>query len=371
MDEANTRPTIMIIDDAPANLKVLDGMLQQQGYRIMAFPRGALALKAAAKHPPDLVLLDITMPDMNGFEVCEQLKANANTKDTPVLFISGRSDTANKVRAFSAGAVDYVTKPFQVEEVRARVETHLELRRQRRKLQQAYDQLRDLESLRDSLVHMVVHDMRSPLTGILGYLGLLKDRVRDRLTEQEVADLEHASHLTSILVEMANTLLDVNRLESGQMPLDLAAYDLRIVTQEGVELLGHPERIDVCIAPTPHPVVVQCDRDVIRRVAANLVSNAIKFTLAPGSVQVAVDASDGWARVTVKDTGPGIPPKDQKRIFDKFSQAEAGLCQRRSSGLGLTFCRLAVLAHGGRIGLDSEEGKGSTFWFELPLAPVP
>jgi len=186
MNNENKTATIMVIDDTPANLKLLEEMLRGRGYRVMQFPRGAMALKAAAKNPPDLILLDIMMPEMDGFEVCRRLKAEERLKEIPVLFISSLDDTDSKLKAFSEGGVDYVTKPFQETEVLAWVKTHLELRRkslqietQKRQLQKNYDHLRELEELRDNLVHMIVHDMRSPLTGLLGNTQLLLMRLQE------------------------------------------------------------------------------------------------------------------------------------------------------------------------------------------------
>src|SRR3990172_13108034 len=141
--------TIMVVDDTPANLKLLQEMLQAQGYRVLAFPDGKTALCAAANSPPEMILLDIMMPNMNGFEVCKRLKSDEALKDIPVLFISALAETTDKVKAFSVGGVDYVTKPFQFEEVQARVETHLQIQRQKRELKESYDKLHNLEALRD------------------------------------------------------------------------------------------------------------------------------------------------------------------------------------------------------------------------------
>lgn len=163
------RPSILVVDDTPANLQVLSGMLKEQGYEVRPVPSGRLALRAAASEPPDLILLGILMPDMDGYEVGRSLKANEALRDIPVIFISALSDTADKLKAFAHGGLDYVTKPFQFEEVQARVSAHLNLRRLRleaprhhRELEQSYEQLRQLEVMRDSLTHMIVHDLRPP-----------------------------------------------------------------------------------------------------------------------------------------------------------------------------------------------------------------
>lgn len=162
----------MVVDDTVANLKLLQAMLQAKDHHVLAFTSGKAALAAAAQNPPDLILLDINMPEFNGFQVCEHLKADEELREIPVIFISALNETADKIKAFSVGGADYVTKPFQFEEVYARVKAQLELRRQKHELQHSYDKLLELEALRDNLVHMIVHDMRSPLTVAIGNLDL-------------------------------------------------------------------------------------------------------------------------------------------------------------------------------------------------------
>jgi len=366
MNTTRKQPTIMVVDDAPDNLTVLEKMLREQGYRVVAFPRGDLALKAAARKPPDLILLDIMMPGMDGLAVCERLKADATLKEIPVLFISGLSETRDKIAAFSAGGVDYVTKPFQPEEVRVRVETHLTLRRQRQELQNAYERLRELESQRDNLVHMIVHDMRSPLTVIAGNLELAQ---MSALPDDAADCLAEAFRAIRALVEMVSSILDVSKMEAGQMTLKLSAVDMGDLLSKALQsvdpikgqrtlALKAPEKM----APFP------CDAHLIERVVQNLIHNALKFTdEKEGAVTVSVASAGDMARVTVSDNGPGISAEYREKIFDKFWQAAAGKQgQKPSTGLGLAFCKLAVEAHGGKIGVESRKGKGSDFWFTLP-----
>jgi signal transduction histidine kinase len=367
----------MVIDDTPANLKLLEEMLQGQGFRVMQFPRGAMALWAAARNPPDLILLDIMMPEMDGFEVNRRLKADENLKDIPVLFISALAEPDQIIKAFSSGGLDYVTKPFQEEEVLARVKAHLALRRQqvrieeqKRQLQEDHDRLRELEALRDNLVHMIVHDMRTPLMGILGYAELLLEELKKLGHAELAADAEQIMATGGSLRDMITTLLDISRMESKEMPLEQEACDLREIVANAMASLGAlVNDSTVLFDPPADAMTAICDPEICRRVVANLVDNAIKFAGRSGEVRIALNRVPAGVSVTVRDTGPGIPPEYHKRIFEKFGQVAAKKEGRKyTTGLGLTFCHLAVEAQGGRIGVDSEVGKGSSFWFILPPA---
>jgi signal transduction histidine kinase len=315
------------------------------------------------------------MPGMDGFEVCRRLKANPALRDIPVIFISALSDTMDKIQAFEAGGVDYVMKPFEAAEVEARVRTHIELRRQRRQIetqkreiQANYDKLRELEQLRDNLVHMIVHDMRSPLMGVCGMLEVLQGEIGRAGDAQHLEYIEEALTSGRMLTEMVSSLLDVSRLEGGQMPLAPKRVDLREVVDEALTSLV--ALVKQCTLVYDRPaceVRATCDPHVIRRVIANIVANAIRFTPGRGQVRIELASWAAGAKVCVTDAGPGIPLSYQEKIFDKFVQVQARAeGNRYSAGLGLAFCKLAVEAHGGRIGVKSDEGRGSTFWFSLP-----
>lgn len=373
MCEVMTSPAasadILVVDDTPANLDVLGAMLEEQGYSARPVPAGLLALQSARVQPPDLVLLDINMPEMDGYEVCRHLKADANLKDIPVIFISALGDTADKVQAFQVGAVDYITKPFQLEEVKVRVQTHLRSYRMQKELEQQYAAIKKLEELKDNLTHMIIHDMASPIQTIGMAIDLILEGEAGQ-GHESVDVLSRASDAARNLSEMVNSLLDISRMESGRMPLRLKPVDLRHLADEAAQtmhLLAGAKHIRLAVQGPP--VSLHADADLIRRVFVNLIGNALRFTPQGGEVVVAVSPSGGLATAEVRDTGIGIPEECHERIFEKFGQVEAAhQRQGHSSGLGLTFCRLAVVAHGGRIGVRSRLGEGSTFWFVLPVA---
>ncbi len=350
------------------NLQLLVGMLKQRGYNVRPVPSGELALEAALNEAPDLILLDIDMPQMNGYEVCQRLKADENLKSIPVIFISALDDMFDKVKAFSVGGVDYITKPFQFEEVEARVRAHLALRHKECLLQKSLAQQKELERLRDSLVHMIVHDMRSPLTVISSCLNMLQEGLAaDRSATDEL--LQEADSAASALNKMTTQLLDISRLEAGQMPLKKESHDLAQTlraTSESLAALARERRIHLEVPPSS---IAYYDADIVGRVLANLLANAFKFTPPDGQITLAAARQAEFFRVAVTDNGCGIAPEHQQKIFDKFAQVELRN-KYVGTGLGLAFCKLAVEAHGGQIGVESELGHGSAFWFTLPIGAV-
>ena len=364
--EVPTPAGVLVVDDTIENLRLLSNMLSEQGYDVRAVTSGPQALQAVEREPPDLILLDINMPEMDGYEVCRRLKARDRSKDVPVIFLTALADTSDKVRAFEAGGVDYVTKPFQLDEVLARVKTHVALRRARVALAGSYGRLRALEQLRDDLVHMVVHDMRSPLLALLVNLRVLTRG--SALSDDGRETLTDAIRSAEVLSRMANDLLDVSRLEDDKMPLQRAVWDLTRMAGEVRSALGtldRDRRIDI---ESLGAVAVTCDGALVRRVLENLVINGIRHTPRGSRLRISIAGGDGRVRVAVHDEGPGVPSEARDRIFEKFASVETRREQRyHSAGLGLAFCKLAIEAHGGTIGVDSLVSTGSTFWFELPV----
>lgn len=355
---------ILIVDDTPANLRLLCGMLRERGYKVRPVPSGETALRAAQASPPDLILLDVTMPGMDGYEVCRRLKADKRLADIPVLFISALQEAQDKVRAFQAGGVDYVSKPIQLEEVEARVRTHLELRRQRLELEANFARLRELEQRRDALTHMIAHDMKSPLLAVQLSLDAIRfSRPQPDPAMAEV--LETARGGVSAVVQMISQMIDVSRMEAGSMPLERQPADLAELAQEMIEKHRPLAGGRTLVAELGENIDVDVDADLLRRVMGNLISNAIKFTPSGSAIRVTVRADAGGARVEVHDDGPGIPEDMHALIFEKFGQVRNAKAHL-GSGLGLTFCKMAVEAHGGAIGVRSVPGAGTTFWFSLP-----
>ena len=370
------RADILVVDDTIANLQLLSGMLKEEGYRVRPVPSGALALRAANSQKPDLVLLDINMPEMDGYDVCRRLKADRDLSDVPVIFISALSETLDKVKAFQVGGIDYVTKPFQFEEVRARVQTHLRVQRLQHQLRQRNEELREknrtleeLKAMEHRLTNLIIHDLRAPLAGIIGYLELLQINSVGSLDDTSRGDIDKALSVAGQMNEMVNSLLDITRLEEARMPIESSRSDLLLIADEAMESLESiVEYRNLGTEKPSHPVWVECDPRLTRRIIVNLLHNAIKYTPRDGQITLRVESRENSARVSVQDNGPGIAPQYREQIFRKFGLGEIKARDRsQSAGLGLSFCKLATEAQGGEIRLEEAPGGGSLFWFELPL----
>jgi two-component system, sensor histidine kinase and response regulator len=361
---------ILVVDDTIENLRLLASMLGEHGHEVRPVTGGRLALQAAQSAPPDIVLLDITMPEMDGFEVCERFKHDAALRDVPVIFLTALSDTAAKVRAFAAGGADYITKPFQVEEVLARVDAHVALRRSRAQLQDSFDRLRALEQMREDMTNMIVHDIRSPLGALIMLLDFVQEEAGGKLGDAAGSSLQTAGQAAASINRLVNDLLDVSRMEAGRMPLKPKVADVVDICRDAVALLRSLDTSRGMELLAAGPAQASCDHNLVRRVVENLVGNAVKHTPTSGHIVVAVAQSGADIRVEVRDDGRGVPPEVRDKIFDKYTSLAARAEQKyHSAGLGLTFCKMAVEAHGGRIGVDAAEPHGSVFWFELPARP--
>jgi signal transduction histidine kinase len=318
--------------------------------------------------------MDVNMPVMNGYEVCEQIKNHPEYQSLPVIFISALTESMDKVKAFSFGGVDYVTKPFQFEEVKARVDTHLRLHFLQRQLEEktqtlakSLEELRKLEALRDNLSQMLVHDLRSPLAGLDQGLSLVISNAQNVLDAVSCELLEGSQLVVKKLLTMITDLLDISRMESNKMPLFSHSGDLRDTIDEAIASLSVKQENRITWQRPQNPIMAFYDSNIVCRVIANLIANSMKYTVM-GPILIGLAVEDQQATVSVTDTGPGIPLEFQNKIFDKFTQLEkGGESKKFSSGLGLAFCKLAIELQGGKIGVQSKPNQGSKFWFSLPV----
>jgi signal transduction histidine kinase len=364
---------ILIVDDEARNRELLHDLLELEGHVILEATGGQEAIDLLGTEPADVVLLDVNMPVMDGFEATRRLRANPRTASLPILLVTALAEREQRLRGIAAGANDYVVKPIDGQDLRLRVRNALHLSRLHTELAARYDELAQLENLRDSLVHMIVHDLRSPLTGLIAYLQLIElDLGAAGAAPELLQSIGEARVVALNLGDMITNVLDVSRLEAGAMPLAVEPFEVgeiiaaAVAGVGGVALRG---RIEVRNGSAP--VTVHGDRILLRRVIVNLLANALKFSPKDEPVVVSIRPTADAVTIVVTDRGQGVPAEYRDVIFEKFGQLAA--VENRSvpsTGLGLAFCKLAVTAHGGSIGVDSEIGNGSSFWVTLPLTHV-
>ncbi|MFQ5882336.1 MAG: response regulator [Candidatus Methylomirabilales bacterium] len=370
--EHATHATILVVDDEVENRMLLEAILVSQGYRVVTAADGEGVLAKVRADLPDLILLDVMMPGQDGFEVCRQLKATPDTRLIPVVMVTVLSEREDRIRGIEAGADDFLSKPVHRWELLARTKSLLRIKSLQDDLQKSYEQLRKLEELRDRLIQLLVHDLKGPLTSLLLQTDLLLSHEGEPVLEEKHWDgLRRMRQHVEYLAHLVQSLLDIARMEEGRLPLrleDIPVADLVGSLLHEFEVPYASKGVSVeGRVPSGLPAL-HGDRDLLKRVLLNLLKNALDYTPTGGQVVVGTQVEDeGFLKIGVRDTGVGIPQAFQEKIFEKFAQVQLREAQeRRGTGLGLTFCKLAVEAHGGRIWVESEEGKGSEFFFTVP-----
>lgn len=353
--------TILIVDDTPANLSVLVDTLAGTGYHLMVAEDGEDALAQTERTQPDLVLLDVMMPGLDGFETCRRFKAQAHTRDIPVIFMTALADTAEKVRAFGAGAVDYITKPLQHEEALARIRTHLTIRRLQHELQQQL-------ALKERFMRIAGHDLRNPLYLIL---------ISGELARRKGAPPEVTEYLASIdssarqIRRIIDTFLNVRKPGEGNgEPRDHADLNLlaAAVAAQNEPAAERKQLVLELDLPEPLPLT-PVDAGSIYQALTNYVSNAIKFHPPGGRIVIRTRLMGTVLRTEVQDGGPGVPPGERSALFGEFACLSARPTGgEESSGLGLSIVKQLIEAARGSVGAEFPAAGGSIFWFEVPIA---
>ena len=382
-EPASPAPLILVADDVPANVELLCDQLATLGYRVATAIDGPSAVEACFARKPDLCILDISMPAgslgvddrSTGFEVCRRIKRDPRTSRIPVIFVTALNDTTDRVKAIEAGGDDFLTKPHNRQILGARLRSLLRLKFATDALEESYRKLRELEKVRDDLMKMIVHDLKSPLTSVLAALEMVLDGDFGAVSEPQRRALGDAEAKAEDLLALIEDLLEVARIEETSIQLDIQpiapAALLTEILHEWEMRLAQEEAAATMDVADDAPVF-HADKGLVKRVFSNLIQNAL--THSPRNVTISIrarrDGATDGVLFTVADNGPGIPKEYHEIIFRKFEQAKTPSAPRvRSSGLGLAFCKLAVEAHGGRIWVQSAEGKGSQFHFTLPVDP--
>jgi two-component system, sensor histidine kinase and response regulator len=368
---------ILIVDDTPANLRLLSAMLRHEGHEVRMAITGTAALKTIQVELPDLILLDINMPQINGYEICEQLKTSEQTCEIPVIFLSAFDGAIDKVKAFQAGGADYVSKPFQVEEVLIRVRQQLELQHMKRDLQaaearalRALDQEKELSRLKSEFISILSHDFRTPLTSIRGFADLLRyaddyaalsATTQDRYFDKIDAAIEHLLNLLDKILFVSNH--DPESIFCQPVPTDLKLFCQNLIETLQPNLSDHTIRM-ICQNESLEAAV---DPMLLQQILTNLLSNAVKYSPTAGEIDLVLECQEDWNQFQVRDRGMGIPADSLPHVFDMFYRCDnVGHIQGR--GLGLAAVKKCVEIHQGEIFVESEFGSGTIFTVRLPTS---
>ena len=380
--------TIMVVDDTPANLMLLEGMLRERGYRVRAFPLGRLALAAAANEPPDLIMLDINMPEMNGYETCNRLKADARLASIPVIFISALNEALDKVQAFRCGGVDYVTKPFQFEEVQARVETHLKLsqlqaelkthnarleetvRSRTRELAEARDRLAILDKAKSDFLKLISHELRTPLAGMFGITDLvfLECESNPDIAEFQRPFEESKQRLLTI-IDDALLLCQIEAEGTKFAPQSIALHTVLAVA---LDQAGAFARLrNVSFGPMPEGTgLIVGKEDLLIKAFQALLETAVKFSSSGATVRLSGKNTPTESRLVIEATGRKIPPQALPRFFDVLAIGES-ITPGGDLGLGPPVAERIISLFGGSVTVENLDPSGIRLGIDLKSAAVP
>jgi len=370
---------ILVVDDVQQNIQVVGTMLREAGYSIMPATNGATALQRVQKKLPDLILLDLMMPEMDGLEVCRRLKADPATRPIPIIFLTASNEMSHLVQGLQAGAVDYVTKPFNPPELLARVRTHLELKHARDTIVRYGQELSRLNEEKNEFMGIAAHDLRNPLGAITGYAEIIQEEAAslqaspaeqfERSRKEMTECATRINDTSKRMAEMVQNLLDANRIERGEMKLNLAPIDLgpalsQVIETQRPHATAKQQTIHLQTEPTPATAIL--DPGVILQILENLVSNAVKYSPPGKEIFVRLKKQAQGVRVEVQDQGPGLSADDQKKLFGKFARLSAKPTGgEHSTGLGLSIVKKMVEAMNGRVWCESELGQGAAFIVEF------
>ena len=369
-DSANK---VLLIEDDPANVEMLKYLLGNYGFEVFVAMDGITGIEQALANPPDLILLDIMMIGIDGFETCRRLKADATTRDIPVIFLSARADVVDKVKGLNIGAVDYITKPFQYEEVIARVRNHILINQQRIEIERLRDEDRKyyekLSAMKDEVMSTASHDLKSPLSVILTSLNLIRDygKINDEHGRQLLEAVEtSARQMRTLIVDV----LDLARIETGHgLLLENISVNAYLKTVFDSTLpLAQTKQIALRFCPAETDCQVEIDTVRMNQVMNNLFSNAINYTPQWGEVKLIIDVRRRIVLIQVQDNGLGISEEDLPHVFDKFYRARSKEhLGQDGTGLGLAIAKSIVEQHKGEIWVENNPAEGTTVNIALPI----
>jgi two-component system sensor histidine kinase/response regulator len=355
------KASILIVDDNPQNLQLMGSIIYEKGYNVSVSSSGGNALESISQELPDLILLDIQMPEMDGFEVCKILKSNSITKDIPIIFLTAVTDTENIVHGFEMGAVDYITKPFNKEVLIARIATHVELKFSREKLT-------ELNATKDKFFSIIAHDLRNPTFALKLLLHQMITDYSSFSKEEIILYLNGLQDASENLHELLEDLLLWSKSQWGGLVVKAEKLNLRTVVNTKIAQCNSAARnknIDIK-STVKEDVYVTADEMMLQTILLNLVSNAIKFTNNDGLIEISAEPIDQLIKVSVKDSGSGMNETELNGLFSIDSGINLrGANKEEINGLGLILCKEFTERNGGVITVKSEKAIGSTFSFTV------
>lgn len=362
---------ILIVDDVMSNVLLLKVLLTNEKFAIATASNGRQALEQVEKENPDLVLLDVMMPDMSGFEVAQHLKSNPNTADIPIIFLTALNSTADIVKGFQVGANDFISKPFNKEELIIRVTHQISLVAAKRLILSKTEELQRTIAGRDKLYSVIAHDLRSPMGSIKMVLNMLILNLPSEKIGAEMYELlTMANQTTEDVFSLLDNLLKWTKSQIGKLNVVYQDVDLVEVTDGVIEIFSMVASLKKIRIHEmkPEKMMVNADIDMLKTVVRNLLSNAIKFSKENSEVLVKMEEVDGMAVVSVQDYGCGISEEGQKKLLHTDTHFSTfGTNNEEGSGLGLFLCKDFVVKNGGKLWFTSKEGEGSIFSFSIPV----
>lgn len=362
---------ILIVDDVMSNVLLLKVLLTNEKFAIATASNGRQALEQVEKENPDLVLLDVMMPDMSGFEVAQHLKSNPNTADIPIIFLTALNSTADIVKGFQVGANDFISKPFNKEELIIRVTHQISLVAAKRLILSKTEELQRTIAGRDKLYSVIAHDLRSPMGSIKMVLNMLILNLPSEKIGAEMYELlTMANQTTEDVFSLLDNLLKWTKSQIGKLNVVYQDVDLVEVTDGVIEIFSMVASLKKIRIHEmkPEKMMVNADIDMLKTVVRNLLSNAIKFSKENSEVLVKMEEVDGMAVVSVQDYGCGISEEGQKKLLHIDTHFSTfGTNNEEGSGLGLLLCKDFVVKNGGKLWFTSKEGEGSIFSFSIPV----
>ncbi|MEB3164307.1 MAG: hybrid sensor histidine kinase/response regulator [Prochlorothrix sp.] len=359
-----SRPaTVLVIDDEPDNFDVVEALLYEENYDLHYASSGENIFARLARVDPDVLLLDVMMPDVDGLALCHQIRSHAQWRNLPIIMVTALTNKEDLAACLEAGADDFISKPVNKTELKARIHSILRIKAQ-------YDDLQALLRLQEDMMHMVVHDLRNPLTVVALAAGMLqlpnlKPEMRQQKVEQITLSVQRLQSLIDSILLMA-------KLQTGKLTLDYTPIDLQDYCADTIEEFQTIAReysvsLRLVFDEASVPLTLALDKTLFRRILDNLIANALKFSPPNGTVTLRVYGDDqGSTFLAIQDEGPGVDPKLQEQIFERY-EIGAAVQHVAQLGLGLAFCKLAIEAHGGNITVANNETQGSTFTVCMPL----